>query len=135
MDALAKLIKKRKLSQICRVGAWIIAVVGMMHVIAYLYILWQTYRQMLTDTGGFSQVYYSSSFTIISDISSIFTIIASYLFFCIALYAASVVFEALSVPAAENKTAEELDGADLDDERIVYTSLKREEILQSKKVK
>ncbi len=128
MNTLAKLIKKRKLGKICRVGTWIIAAIGAIHIISQSYYLWQDYRQSLAQQSFQEPAIYGPLSTIfLNYIPAILSSTALYLFYCIALYAASVVFDALGAPEAENKTDTEPD-----DEAIVYTPLTREEILQSK---
>ena len=133
MDTLAKLVKKRKLGKICRVGTWIIAAIGAVQLVSQSYTLWRTYTQVLGDSFQGTQIY-SPLFSIFTSYIPLMLVNTSlYVFYCIVLYCASVVFDAFSAQVAENKTSEKLDENELDDDGIVYTSLKPEEVLQSKK--
>jgi len=127
MNILAELIKKRKLGKMCRIGTWVIAAIGVIHIVSQSYYLWQLYRQSLAQSIQEPAIYGPLSTIFLNYIPTILSSTALYLFYCIVLYVASVVFDALGAPEAENKPDSEPD-----DEAIVYTPLTREEILQSK---
>ena len=135
MDILAALVKKRKLAKICRIGAGIIAIVGAIHVVSQAYTFWQSYRQLPSDVS-FSAQFSPAPVIFLNYLPSLLGNLALYLFYCIVLYCASVVFDALSAPAAQSKTENEGENEkpELDDEGIVYSALKPEEIRQGKKL-
>jgi hypothetical protein len=143
MDTLAKLVRKHKLARICRVGVWIIAIVGVAQIASSAYYSWLNYRQMQIEMGPpdqvnqLNQLYSSPTYIFLQFANPVLQTIALYIFYCIALYAASVVFAAISAQAATPATSQpvntlEPDASRLEEEDIVYTSLKCEEILQGK---
>src|SRR5260370_31843795 len=103
MDTLAKLVKKRKLGKICRVGTWIIDARGAVQLVSQSYTLWRTYTQVLGDSFQGTQIY-SPLFSIFTSYIPLMLVNTSlYVFYCIVLYCASVVFDAFSAQVAENK--------------------------------
>ena len=135
MDILVKLIKKRKLGKLCRIGAGIIAAIGVIQVILQSYTLWQQYLQ--TRSNSFQGAGpYDPQFTIfLNYLPYILSSIADFIFYAIILYAAGTVFDALTGPADTHKIVDDIDDDDIDieDGHIIYKSLKPEEILQSRK--
>ena len=133
MDTLARLLKKHKLVKLCRAGAWILIVIGSVHVAVLVYNAWQIYRQFAENSiqtlGGPSV----PTGLFLTYLPSLFSVFALSIFYCIALYSASVVFEALSAPTAKERGESAPESQGISDEEIAYTSLKPEELAQSKR--
>jgi hypothetical protein len=132
MEMVAKLVKKYRLVRLCRIGAWIVAIIGLLDLAMVIFNSWQNYQQILIEATR--DPYLSANFMLF--IPTIFNVVPTYLFYFIVLYAASVVFTAISAqPATASATSQpgsmsELDstGSEEDPDRIVYTSLKHEDI-------
>src|ERR1700730_14474371 len=122
MDILAKLVKKHKLSRVCRIGTWIVAIIGTVHIVSQAYALWQIYRQTLTSSFQEPPMYSPLATVFLNYIPEILTSAAVYIFYCILLYAAGIVFEAIGAQASGNEKSKALEEQEL--EGIVYTSLK-----------
>lgn len=134
MYEFAKLIKNNKASKICRAGTWIIAIIGAIHLILQVYSIWHSYLQINTPVfqGSEPLDIVSPLPTVMNALPSLLSSATSYLFFCILLYCASIVFAAFDKLAVQGQGDKVLDKQDLEDEHIVYTSLKPEEIRWNK---
>lgn len=145
MENVAKLVQKYRLVKICRIGAWIVAIFGVAQIAAALYNSWVDYQQTQANLSQIlppNQIYNSPIYRLIMAISPLFGTVVYYTFYFIVLYAASVIFQAISIqPATANATGQsatanepELDGASSGkgEDDIVYTSLKREDIARDR---
>lgn len=142
MEMVAKLVKKYKLARLCRIGVWIVVIAGAAQIASSTYSAWLNYHMtqlemgMNTGNNPFIEIYGSPTYVFSQLAGPIFENLAIYTFYGIALYAASVVFTAISAqPATGSATSQpgstsELDstGSEEDPDRIVYTSLKHEDI-------
>jgi len=138
MEMVAKLAKKYRLAKICRIGAWVVAIIGLSDLAMVIFSSWQNYQQILIETTH--NPYLSTNFAFLMP--TIFNVVPTYLFYFIVLFAASVIFQAISAqpqPATASATSlpgstSELDsaGSEEDPDRIVYTSLKHEDIARDR---
>lgn len=149
MEMVAKLAKKYRLARLCRIGVWIVGILGTFQIIASIYSTWANYHQNMINMGmqqdpvmaAYNQIYTSPLYIFFQFTGPLFSNIALYVFYGIVLYAASVIFTAISAqPATASATSQpgstlELDdsaGSEEDPDRIVYTSLKREDIARDR---
>lgn len=136
MEMVAKLAKKYKLARLCRIGAWVVAIIGLLDLAMVIFNSWQNYQQILLEAAHDS--FLSTNFLIF--IPTIVNVIPPYLFYGILLYSASVIFQAISAQPAtasassQSESSAELDGvgSEEDPDRIVYTSLKHEDIARDR---
>lgn len=138
MDTLARLSKKHQLSRICRIGTWIIAVIGVIQVGLLFYNAWHIYLQTLDVTQQIPVVVRPTTTSFLGYLPNVLTGIPLYLFLGILLYCASVIFEAVEATTVAHQAESTLDEHhvsrhDLEDEGIIYTPLPPEEARQSKK--
>jgi hypothetical protein len=134
MDTFVKLVKKHKLDRICHLGIWLIALLGAGQIGSSLYAAWQSYDQTTSSQFPGAPPANLLPSILLNYFPSLSANVCFYIFFCIVLYCASVVFKALGASVEENQVDAQSKEHDPGDERIVYTSLKPEEILQSKKL-
>ena len=80
MNTFAGAIKRHKLGTICRVGTWVLAIIGVVHLVTFFVEM----RTLVATSGN-----------LINYLPALFSGVSVYLFYGTVLYCASVIFEAI----------------------------------------
>ncbi len=108
MDKFKRLVKEGKIGQLCQRGAWIVATLGILQIVALLYSSWQQYREASQNPGGgpYGDIL---NFFILPNVATALQGAAATLFYCLILYSAGTVINAFFAEANNDITYMSLD--------------------------
>ena len=133
MNKFMKLLKNGRIAKICKVSAIAIALIGTTHVILQLYSTWMTYQALQFQAGQQSG---PSPFTLdyyvylMPNLSSALEVIATTIFYVVALYTAGIVINACFGPTQNEETVNKEDETaitygPIDDDEVIIESIDR----------
>jgi hypothetical protein len=119
MSTFTRLIREGKIGRWCKRGAFFIAALGILQVLAMVCGIWLEYHQ----TAPYGPPSIDSSLLLFGA-SQIFWVIGYTIFFSLMLYAIGAVVDSFSRPAKSDITYESLDKEDRSvDEQTVHTGI------------
>jgi hypothetical protein len=115
MNTFTQLIREGKVGSWCKRGAFFITALGILHVLAILYVGWLQYQQTNRAPSSFAFLLFGAS--------QIFWVISYTVFFSLILYTVGAVVNSFSLPAKSDVAYESLDKEENRsvDEQAVHT--------------
>jgi hypothetical protein len=108
MNTLTQLMRAVKVGRWCKRGAFFVAALGLLQVVALLYGSWLQFHQAI-PYGAPSDI---STLPLLFGAAQIFWAIGSTVFFSLLLYTVGAVVNAFALPAKSDVTYESLDQAE-----------------------
>ena len=124
MDRLSRLLKEGKLGKWCKLGAWVVVVLSVLHIAIVLYAAWQVNLSQQQQQGQIGPQYYILDILILPNIAALLQDTATSVFYFLALYVAGVVFSTFATPPVSDVIYQSLDDIEEDisvDEETAHT--------------
>lgn len=111
MEKLKTLVKEGKIGRLCQRGAWVVAALGTLQIVALLYFSWQQYKEASQNPGAgpYGDIL---NFFVLPNVATAFQSAAATIFYCLILYSAGTVINAFFAEANHDITYMSLDEED-----------------------
>jgi len=98
MDTLSRLLKEGTLGKMCKLGAWVIVALGVLHIALVLYAAWQVNSIQQQQPGQIGPQNYVLDVLILPNLAALLQDAATIIFYFLVLYIIGTVLSAFASP-------------------------------------
>ena len=124
METLMRLLKEGKLGKWCKVGAWVVVVLSVLHIAIVLYAAWQVNIYQQQQPGQVGPQYYVLDILVLPNVAVLLQDAATSIFYFLILYIFGVMLSAFASPPPSDVVYQSLDDIEEDvavDEETAHT--------------
>ncbi len=114
MNTLMRLLKEGKLGKWCKLGAWAVAILSVLHIAIVLYATWQVNIAQQQQANQVGPQYYILDILILPNVAALLQDTATSLFYFLVLYISGVLLSAFASPPPSDVIYQSLD--DIEDD-------------------
>lgn len=98
MDTLSHLLKKGTLGKMCKMGAWAVVILGILHIAVVIYTDWQINIAQQQQQAQIGPQFYVLDILILPNIAVLLQDAATIIFYFLVLYIAGTILSAFASP-------------------------------------